>query len=138
MRPSSAMMRLASSRRALRGLFYLGGVVATTAGLDTVIRGARSLPSQRLANPTVESELRFYAAFYSAYGLAVLRVAPSADRDATGVRALAAALLFAGVARATGWRAAGRPHPLQRALLVAELTGPPLVVAWQARVAARD
>jgi Domain of unknown function (DUF4345) len=109
--------------------------VATAAGLHTVALGARSLPAQRLANPTVESELRFYAAFYVAYGLAALRVAPSADRDAGAVRALAGALFLAGLARAGGWLAVGQPHPGQRALLAVELALPPAMVAWQARLA---
>jgi hypothetical protein len=114
--------------RALRGAFYVGGVVATTAGLDTVIAGARSLPGQETANSSVESELRFYAAFYVAYGLAALRVAPRADRDTVTVRALAAALFLAGLARAGAWHAIGRPHAVQRVLLVIELTAPPVIV----------
>jgi hypothetical protein len=52
------------------------------------------------------------------------------------VRALAAALFLAGLARAGGWLAVGKPHPLQRALLVIELAAPPAMVAWQARLAA--
>ena len=79
--------------------------------------GAKSLPGEGLANPLVESELRFYAAFYVAYGLAALRVAPRADSDTAAVRALAGALFFAGAARPGGWLAVRRPHELQRALL---------------------
>jgi hypothetical protein len=123
--------------RALRVLFYLGGAVATGSGLHSVIAGARALPRQTPANPSVESELRFYAAFYLAYGLAVLRVAPRADRDPAAVRALAGALFLAGLARAFGWLAVGRPHALQRGLLAIELAAPPAVVAWQARLATR-
>jgi hypothetical protein len=125
------------SRGALRAVFYLGGAVATTAGLHTVIAGARSIPRQEPADPSLESELRFYAAFYVAYGLVALRVAPRADRDTAPVRALAGALLLAGLARAGGWLAAGRPHRLQIALLVIELVAPPPIVVWQARLAAR-
>ena len=124
-------------RSALRAVFYVGGTVATTAGLHTVIAGAKSLPDQKPANPSVESELRFYAAFYVAYGLAALRVAPRADRDTTAVRALAGAVFLAGLARAGGWRSVGRPHALQRTLLVIELAAPPLIAAWQARLTAR-
>jgi Domain of unknown function (DUF4345) len=119
---------------ALRGLLYLGGAVATTAGLHTVITGVRSLPGRQAASAPVESELRFYAAFYVAYGLAALRIAPRADRDAEAVRALAGALFLAGLARAGGWLASGPPHPLQRALLAIELAAPPAIVAWQARL----
>jgi hypothetical protein len=88
-----------------------------------------------MANPSLESELRYYAAFYVAYGAFALHVAPRADRDTAAVRALAGALFLAGLARAGGWLAAGRPHGLQRGLLVVELAAPPLVVAWQGRVA---
>jgi hypothetical protein len=116
-------------------VFYVGGAVATAAGLHTVIAGARSVAGQGPANPALESELRFYAAFYVAYGVAALRVAPRADRDAVAVRALAGALLLAGLARAGGWLAVGRPHTVQRALLAIEIAAPAPLVVWQARVA---
>jgi hypothetical protein len=123
------------SRHALTTLLYLAGGVATAAGLHTVIAGGKSVPGQRLANTSVESELRFYAAFYVAYGLVALRVAPRAGHDAAAVRALAGALFLGGLARASGWLAVGPPHRVQRALLVLELAAPPAIVALQARVA---
>lgn len=102
-----------------------------------MIAGAKSLPGQEVANPSVESELRFYAAFYVAYGIVALRVAPRADRDILAVRALAGALFLAGLARACGWLAVGKPHGLQRGLLAIELAAPPLIIAWQAQLAER-
>jgi hypothetical protein len=122
------------SRIALRTVFYIGGLVATTAGLHTAIAGAKSLPGQRLANSSMESELRFYGAFYLAYGLVLLHVAPRADNDTTAVRALMGTLFVAGLARAGGWAVVGRPHHVQRRLLVIELAAPPLIAAWQARL----
>ena len=119
------------SARALRAVFYAGGAVATAAGLHTAVLGARSLPGQDVANPVLESELRFFAAIYVAYGLAALRTAPSADSETERVRALAGTILIAGLARAGAWAAAGRPHPLQRALLAVELTLPAAVAALQ-------
>jgi Domain of unknown function (DUF4345) len=118
-------------------VFYAGGAVATAAGLHTVLAGARSLPRQEPANASVESELRFYAAFYVAYGIVALRIAPRADRETATVRALAGALLLAGLGRAGGWLAVGRPPGFQRALLIIELAAPAPIVAWQARLAAR-
>jgi hypothetical protein len=120
---------------ALRAGFYAGGLVATAAGLHTVIAGARSLPGGPAASPSVDGELRFYAAFYVAYGVALLRTAPRADGDAAAVRALAGAMFLAGAGRAGGWLATGKPHPVQRALLVLELALPPVAVALQARAA---
>jgi hypothetical protein len=117
-------------------MFYAGGAVATAAGLYTVLAGAKSLPGQELASPSVESELRFYAAFYVAYGLAALRIAPRADRDTPAVRALAGTLFLGGLARAGGWLSVGGPGRLQRGLMVIELAAPPLAVAWQTRARA--
>jgi Domain of unknown function (DUF4345) len=121
--------------RTLRAVLFLGGAVATAAGLHSVFAGAKSLPGQPPANPVVESELRYYAGFYVAYGLLTLRIAPRADRDTAAVRALAGTLLLAGLARAGGWIAVGPPQRLQRGLLVIELAAPPLIVGWHARVA---
>lgn len=117
----------------LRAALAAGGTVAAVAGLDTVLRGARSLPGQDLANPVLESELRFYAAFYVAFGLTGLHAAAREEPGAGRTRGLAGALFLAGLARAVGWRSAGRPHPLQRVLLGLELGLPPAVVAWQRR-----
>lgn len=108
-----------------------GGAVATAAGLHTVATGVRSLPGTHDASAAVESELRFYGAFYAAYGMAILRVAPRAEHEPRAVRAIAGALLLAGLARAGGWVAAGAPHPAQRALLAIELALPPAIVALQ-------
>jgi hypothetical protein len=119
---------------ALRTSLYLGGAVATAAGLHTVATGARSIPGEtRNASPALESELRYYGAFYAAYGIALLRLAPRADREPRAVKAAAGALFGAGLARAAGWVATGRPHPGQRALLALELTVPAAIVsaAWR-------
>ena len=128
---------MSSGARAVRATFYLAGAVATAAGLHTVVAGARSIVGQDQANAAVESELRFYSAFYVVYGLALLKVAPRADRDRGAVRALAGALWLAGAARAGGWLAAGRPNRIQEALVAVELLGPPVVVAAQGRVRRR-
>ena len=121
------------SGRILRALLFAGGAVATTAGLDTVVRGARSVAGEGAANAAIESEMRFYGAFYAAYGLGVLRTARRADPDPGAVRAIAATLFAAGLARAGGWATAGKPHPLQQALLAVELVLPPALVALQSR-----
>lgn len=114
--------------------FRVGGVVATLAGLDTVIRGARSVAGRPRASAALDSELRFYSAFYVGYGLLLLRTAPTADGDRASVRSLAGVLFGAGLARAAAWRATGRPHPAQVGLLAIELGLPPLALAYSAGV----
>jgi hypothetical protein len=125
-----------AEQRRLRGALYLGGTVATVAGLHTLIAGGRAFPPWRQAGPMVESELRFYSAFYVAYGVHVLRTAARADPDPLAVNATAAALFLAGLGRAGAWLALGKPHPFQRALLAIELAAPPLLVLGRARLRA--
>jgi hypothetical protein len=121
----------------MRGLLYLCGIVPTLAGLHTLLAGGKSFPPWKQAGPMVESELRFYSAFYVAYGLNVLRTASRAEPDPAAVNAIAAALFLAGLGRAGAWLAVGKPHPLQRALLAIELATPPLVVLERARLIQR-
>ena len=116
-----------------RAVFYVGGAVATLAGLATVVLGADSLPGAPASNAVVESDLRFYSAFYVAYGAGLLWLAPRAEREPTLVRAAAGALFLAGLARAGAWITDGRPHDLQIALLGIELALPPILVLWQSR-----
>jgi Domain of unknown function (DUF4345) len=122
-----------AATRRLRAALGAGGLVATGAGLHTVIAGARSLPGRPRASAAVESDLRYYAGVYAAFGLVALRTAPRAEREPATVRALAGALLLGGLGRAAAWRASGRPHPVQVALLAVELGLPPLLVGAQAR-----
>lgn len=127
--------RKAASARALRATFTGGGVVATVAGLHGVLFGARTVPGvDRAAHPDIESELRFFAAFYAAYGLSMLAAAPRVDRDRAAVNGLAGALFLAGVARLAGWASVGRPNPTQLGLLAIELGAPPVVALWRSRL----
>ena len=123
-----------TAARALRSMLYAGGAVATAAGLHSMLAGARSIPGRPVAGPEVDSEIRYYGAFYCAFGLAALRVAPSAERRPAAVRTLAGVVLAGGLARAGGWAASGRPHPGQVALLGVELTAPAAVLAAQSRL----
>jgi hypothetical protein len=109
----------------LSAVLRAGGAVATLAGLDTVVRGPRSIAGAPAADAAVDSELRFYSAFYVAYGVAMLRAAPRADSEPATVQSLAGALFVAGLARAAAWRSSGPPHPAQMALLAIELALPP-------------
>ena len=105
------------------------------AGLHGVVFGARTVPGvTRAADPDIESELRFFAAFYASYGALMLSAAPRVDRDAAAVNGLAAALFLAGVGRLAGWASVGRPNPTQLGLLAIELCAPPVVAVWRSRL----
>ncbi|MBA3261301.1 MAG: DUF4345 family protein [Thermoleophilaceae bacterium] len=86
-------------RSALRAVVCVGGVVATVGGLHTVIAGAKSLPAQQLANSSVESELRFYAAFYFAYGWVAVGRPHELQRGLLAIELAAPPLIVAWQAR---------------------------------------
>ena len=124
-----------TSKLLLQVLVAALGVVAVAAGAFAVLTGANGMPGEAAASASVESELRFFAVFWIAYGVVALRTARRVELETTTVRALALALFAAGLARVVGWIAVGRPHTLLVALMIVELVGPPLVVIWQSRVA---
>ena len=119
----------------LRALLTGIGVVAVTTGLFAVITGTGGMSGDNAASVNVESELRYFAAFWVAYGGAALWLAPRAAQEQTAVRALAGFMFLGGIARAIAWIDSGRPDDLFVALLVLELVIPPLVIALQARAA---
>lgn len=122
-----------SGQRRLRVMLYIGGSIATSAGVHTLVAGGKSFPPWRTAGAMVESELRFYSAFYVVYGLFMLRTARGVERDPRAPQELAATLFLAGLGRAGAWLTVGKPHPLQRALLAIELAAPPLLLLEHAR-----
>jgi hypothetical protein len=125
-----------AGKRSLQAVLTLGGVVGVATGIFGIATGAEGMPGDNAAGASVESELRFLYVFWIAYGLALIRVAPRAVTETWAVRALALILFVAGLARAVAWLDVGRPDGLFVALMVVELVLPPLLVVWQARLAA--
>lgn len=113
---------------ALRSLLLVLGGVATGAGLHSALAGDGSLPGGSRVDRLADSELRYYGAYYAAFGLAALRTSAKPRPEVSAVRALAGVLFAGGLARANGWRLRGRPHPGQVALLAAELGVPPVML----------
>lgn len=124
-----------TSARLLSGVLYVGGAVPIVTGVFAVLTGAEGMPGQNEASASVESELRFFAVFWIAFGAAVVWAAPRVARETSLVRALMAVLFLGGLARAIAWAAEGRPHGLFIALMAIELVLPPVIVLWQSRVA---
>ncbi len=122
------------SRQLLRVLITLIGITATVTGLFVVLTGSSGQVDGSQAPPSVESELRFFAVFWIAYGVAALRTAPRADQETVAVRALALILFGGGIARSIAWIADGRPHALFIVLLCLELLLPALMLVLQGRL----
>jgi hypothetical protein len=131
---SSPPVSFRSSKRLLGALFGVLGAVPILAGLFAVLTGPGGQVDGETVNASVESEFRFFASLWIAFGAVALWVAPRVERETTVVRVLAVILFSAGVARAIAWIAAGTPHWSFLLLLGLELLLPPLILYLQAQL----
>ena len=97
------------------------GSVATVAGARGVLVGAAENPGPTDVAANVDSEYRFYAAWYHVIGLFLLREARSPTIDRSAVQLCAGGFGVAATGRLLSMRKLGRPHPSQLALLVVEV-----------------
>jgi len=82
-----------------------------------------------LSGTDADSELRFYATFFLAYGVGVLWLAWHFPRHHRAIPPMLILFFAAGLARGLSWLASGAPHPLFQVLLAIELLAPPLLWA---------
>lgn len=83
----------------------------------------------------MDGELRYLSVFWTASGLRLLGAVPNVEREGKTVREVGALLALGGLGRVLAWRTVGPPHPVMRAATVVEILLPPVLAAWQARVA---
>jgi Domain of unknown function (DUF4345) len=123
------------ARRGLQVVLTIVGMVAVVAGSDTVLRGGDSVLNHGDVSAAVDSELRFYAAWYVAAGVLMLKAVGRVESEALIVRAVGAAFFLAGSARLLSLVTVGRPHAFALVLMVLEFVIPVVTVPWQAAVA---
>lgn len=82
--------------------------------------------------PTMDSELRFYAALFVAFGLLCVRSARAPERHAAEIPWLMLAFFAGGVGRALSCVMVGAPHPFFLMLMWIELVMPVVVIGiWR-------
>jgi len=87
----------------------------------------------------MDSELRFYAALWGAYGLVVTRTAMNLPGRFKEVPWLAAVFFAGGVGRLLSRLSLGPPHPFFTLLLVIEVSLPVIIMAlWMGASPERD
>ena len=123
------------TRRGLKALLATIGAVATVAGARGVLRGAAEVSGNATVPASVDSEYRFYAAWYPVFGLLLLRAARRPELDTAPVWAAAGGFLTAASGRLLSWQRLGPPNAGQKVLLGLELALPMVVVPWQRAVA---
>ncbi len=102
------------------------------AAIIVVLVSAPDLP-EGFSSPDVDSELRFYAVFWIAYGVILIRTAGDLPLNLYLVPWLAGLFFAGGVGRLLSLWSVGQPHPLFIVLMIVELALPPLLVLlWAA------
>ena len=121
-------------RRGLRLVLTVLGAVAATVGTLTLLFGAGMVQGAGGVSPSVDSELRFFGAWYAVAGVLLIRAASRLEADRFVIRALSLALFAAGCGRVLGLLTVGRPHTIFLVLMVLELVIPVVVLPWHAAV----
>ena len=122
------------SRAGLQAALRAMAVVAMTMGASGVVRGTREVVNGGRVSANVDSEYRFYAAWYHVFGVLLWRAARRPEAETTLARACGAGLFIAACGRALSLRTHGHPHWSQRVLMAIEFVLPAVVLPWQARV----
>ena len=115
-------------------LLILAGVMVV-AGLQGVIGGADIVLGGNEHSTGVDSEFRFFGAWYFAVGVVLLRAVSRVESAAFEVRLVAAGYLLAALGRAASIADEGSPHGYYVALMLIEFAIPLAIVPWQLAVA---
>lgn len=113
------------------GLF---GVSAISIAALHVVLGPAAIPGSIPVNATMDSEDRFYATLFAAYGVALLWCIRDIERKSMVVYFLALTFLVGGLARLVSAAMVGWPNPFFVAMTVLELLIPFFMAFLQWRV----
>ena len=124
-------------RKALQIFLSFFGVVAIVIASIHIAFGPAAIPGSVPVNATMDSEDRFYATLFAAYGIALLWCVKDVERKSRFVYFLLGTFFVAGLARVVSIVAVGLPDPFFIAMLALELVIPIVVAVMQRRVARR-
>lgn len=121
-------------RRALQVFLGIFGVTDIVISLLHVVLGPSAIPGSIPVNATMDSEDRFYATLFTAYGVALLGCIRDIEKKSRVVHFLMLTFFVGGLARLVSMAAVGLPAPFFVAMTILELLIPPAVAFAQLRV----
>ena len=121
-------------KKSLQIFFGLFGSTVVFIALLHIALGPAAIPGSVPINATMDSEDRFYATMFAAYGVALLWCIKDIERKSQVVYFLALTFFVGGLARLVSIAGVGLPHPFFIAMTVLELLIPFFIVFMQARV----
>ena len=128
------------SRRLLQAATALVGIATVGLGTVQLLRGAASPMYAHLAlpaDPTLDSNLRFFGGLGLGLGIVLLLLVPRIERHGPVFAAVWLCTLVGGVGRLLSWALVGAPPIHLAAFTWIEVLGAPLFVLWQRSVGRR-
>jgi hypothetical protein len=105
---------------ALSGVLIVLSVVAAATGLMCFFQGAKSVPGADHVNPAIDSDLRFYSAYWLGYSALCAWVALNLPERIDWVPFLAVTLLLSATGRLLSLTQTGSPGRLYTLYMAAE------------------
>jgi hypothetical protein len=124
-------------RKTLQVLLALFGATAIFISLLHIVLGPASIPGSVPVNATMDSEDRFYATLFLAFGVVLLWCCKDVERKANVVHFLMLTFFVGGLARIVSILAVGLPNDFFIAMTVLELVLPGVYAYLMYRVAGR-
>jgi hypothetical protein len=121
------------------GMIFVVGPDVTGQAFATILRfAAPGTPRVTgLSGADIDSEMRFYAVLWMAYGAAALWIAQSLPARVVLLRLMLGIFWLGGLGRLISYLAVGAPHPLFSVLMWIELVLPPALLVLSYRGAGR-
>ena len=116
-------------------LVIFGTTTITIVSMYVVFGPSLTIPGSVPVNATMDSEDRFYATLFAAYGVALLWCVKDVERKSPTVHFLAITFFAGGLARLVSMVAVGLPNSFFVAMTALELLIPFLMLFMQVRVA---
>lgn len=127
------MTNLTIALRILGPLFFLVAALHLALGLGADAMLGAQVTDQMQAEPTLDSQNRFYGVAFALYGVILLICAKDLNRYEPILRATLWVFFLAGLSRGVSWLAVGSPTPPVIALAVVELIAPLVLLLWLSR-----
>jgi hypothetical protein len=121
-------------KRAFQVFLILFGIVAIAIALLHIFLGPSAIPGSIPVNATMDSEDRFYATLFAAYGLALIWCVKDVETKSRTVYFLTATFFVGGVARVVSIAAVGPPNTFFTVMMTLELLLPVCMAFAQFRI----
>jgi hypothetical protein len=112
----------------VRGWLTVFGLACVGIALAHLVIGAATIIGGGPVNATIDSDLRFYAVLFAAFGLGYVWAARDLEHRAAAANLLGLLFFLGGLARLLAWAQTGAPNWFYLAMIPVELVIP--VVNW--------